>query len=151
MLRAVLAVIAGYIALAVAIFVLFSMAYLAMGADRAYEPGSFAVSTLWLLFAVPITFIVAMIGGWVCRVIAGRTGPVWALAIVAVVLGVIEATYVTLNPREPEERAADVSLLDATGKAVQPTWVVWLNPVLGFVGILLGGSALGGTKDDREL
>lgn len=46
--RNILAVIAGYFAMAVILFVIFTAAYFGMGADRAFKETSYDVSTLWV-------------------------------------------------------------------------------------------------------
>lgn len=54
----------------VAIFVTFSAAYLAMGADRAFQPGNYEVSALWLVVSFGFGLLAATLGGWLCAKIS---------------------------------------------------------------------------------
>lgn len=141
MLRATLAVIAGYVGLAIALFIGFTLFYLAIGTERAYEPGTFAVSTLWIAGSLPIGLVAAMCGGAICRLIARRHRPVVALAVLALVLGAAEAVFWIASDHVAEPRPDDVAVFDAAGKSVQPDWVAFANPIIGVVGILIGGRA----------
>ncbi len=85
--RSILAVIAGYLTMAVLVMVTLSVAFIAIGADRAYKPDSFEVSNLWLVIWGISGLVSAKIGGFVCRRIAGRVGPVFGLVGLVVVLG----------------------------------------------------------------
>lgn len=61
----------------------------------------------------------------------------WVLLGIVVVLGVAGAL---LGADAPPigARPDDVSMFDAMNSAQQPTWLRWLNPVLGVVGALYG-------------
>jgi hypothetical protein len=140
MLRAALGVILGYIVMAVTVFVTFTIAYLAMGADRAFQPGSHKVSALWLAAAIPLSIIAAIVGGYLCGIIAKRKGAVLALAGITLILGFAMAIPAMLDDRPDEPRTAEVGNMDAMRKAKQPLWIALLNPVIGAAGVLVGGS-----------
>ena len=141
MLKGVLGVIVGYLAMAIVVFATLSGAYLTLGADRAFAPGTYEVSTLWLATSFTLSLIAAMVGGWVCSRIAGP-GAVKALAGLVLVLGII-LVIPALDPASdtrPTVRAADTPNLEAMTNARQPTWVSLTIPVLGAIGVLIGGS-----------
>jgi hypothetical protein len=139
MLRAVLGVILGYLTMAVLVFVLFTAAYFAMGADGAFQPGSYDVSTLWLGVSIVLGFVAAVVGGIVCAAISRLPKPPLVLAVVVLVLGILSAIPVlTTSPGDQEIRPGDVSNMDAMMKARQPVWTAFLNPVIGVVGVLTG-------------
>jgi hypothetical protein len=48
MVRSIVAVVVGYLVLAVGIFVGFSLLYLILGADGSFQAGSYKVSTTWV-------------------------------------------------------------------------------------------------------
>jgi hypothetical protein len=145
MLRATLGVIVGYVVMAATVFVTFTIAYLAMGADGAFQPRSYEASTLWLAAALPLSLGAAVAGGFVCAAIAKRNRPVQALAVVTLLLGLLAAIpAMTANRAESdsEPRTGDVGNLEAMKRAKQPTWVALLNPVIGATGVLIGGSLM---------
>ncbi len=146
--RSILAVIAGYLTMAILVMVTLSVAFIAIGADRAYKPDSFEVSNIWLVIWGLSGLVSAKIGGFVCRRIAGRVGPVFGLVGLVVVLGVASAWYTMRQPRNNEARTGDVALSDAMTKAIPPAWVPYGNIVLGVAGVLLGGCVLGARKGE---
>jgi hypothetical protein len=144
MLRSILGVFAGYVALAVALFAAFSVMYLIMGTDGAYKPGSWEVSTPWAVGALVIGFAVALLGGFVCRLISGkRRGAVIAMAVVVAVLGAMEFVLQMGREKPTEPRPDDVAVFEAAAESYQPLWVAGSNVVIGVAGVLIGGGALG--------
>ena len=138
MLRSILAVIAGYFVMFVIIFVTFSMAYLSMGADRAFREGSYEVSWFWIVISILLGTFAALAGGMVCRLIALSMTPVYVLAGLVLVLGILTAIPAfTADP--PEARTAEVGNLDAMAEARTPPMVALLNPLIGAVGAIVGG------------
>ena len=140
MLKSVLAVIAGYVVMLVFIFLTFSGVYLAMGADRAFLPGTYEVSMLWLAVCFALSLAAAIAGGWVCGRVAGSAAAPRALAALVLVLGVVMALP-TLNPASdprPTVRASDVPNMEAMTNARQPAWVAFLLPVIGAAGVMIG-------------
>lgn len=140
MLRSILSVVVGYVTMAVVLIGSFTAAYLIMGADRAFEPGVYDVTTTWLALSLVVGLIAAIIGGLVCASIAKRGSPVpKALAIVVLILGGAMAGFALSGAREdPGPRVGEVSNADAMNKAQQPTWTYIANPVVGVVGVLIG-------------
>ena len=63
MWRAILSVIAGYLAMFLFVFVSFSAAYLTMGTEGAFQPGSYEVSGLWLAVSFVLSLGAAVGGG----------------------------------------------------------------------------------------
>jgi hypothetical protein len=144
MLRSIAGVIAGYLALAVALFIAFTVMYMIMGTEGAYKPGSWEVSTAWLVGALVIGFAVAVLGGFVCKLVSGRRrGAVIAMAVVIGALGVLDL-LMRMNAEPPTEpRPAEVSTMDAAANARQPLWFSAVNLVVGITGTLIGGGVLG--------
>tara|TARA_Y100001933_G_C18814941_1_gene486665 strand:+ start:108 stop:581 length:474 start_codon:yes stop_codon:yes gene_type:complete len=143
MLRSIAGVIVGYIALAVALFVAFSLMYMILGTDGAYKPGSWEVSTTWSIGALIIGFFVALLGGFVCKLVSGRRrGAVVAMAVLIAVLGTLE--FVMQMNREPpaEPRPEQVATMDAAAKSSTPLWVAGTNVLIGTVGVLIGGNVV---------
>ena len=140
MLRIILAVIAGYLSMAVLVFATFSAAYLIIGTEGSFQPGSFDVSTLWIVVSIILSIVAALVGGWVCARIGRRRAAVIALAVVVVALGLAVAAMEFTHGGKPvpAARSGEISNFDAMQMAQQPLWLTLLNPFLGAAGVLLG-------------
>lgn len=138
MVRAVLAVIAGYVVMFLVVFVCFSAAFSAIGSDGAFKEGSYEVTGLWLVIWFVVSWLAAIIGGLACARIALRDSkaPI-ALAILVLVLGVASAVMTGMRP-DPGPREGNVPVMEAANRAVQPAWVAWSNVPIGVIGVLLG-------------
>ena len=140
MLRIIAGVVAGYTAMALVVFLSLTAAYLAMGADRAFQPGVYDVTALWLVVMFLVSLIAAVIGGKVCALLGKSRKAVLALAGLVLVLGLLSAIpALKPPPGEPPARTGEVPNLEAMMKARQPAWVALLLPVIGVVGVLFGG------------
>jgi hypothetical protein len=140
MLRKIAAVIVGYLVMFVVVFVCLTTAYLALGADRAFQPGSYEVTGLWLVVWFIVSVGAALAGGKVCALIGKTRGAVISLAIVVLILGVLSALPALKPPDgEPKPRTSGPTNLEAMMSAKQPNWVLFLTPVIGVVGVLAGG------------
>lgn len=170
MARSILGVIVGYLVMAAIVFGSLTAAYLLMGADRAFKPGLFEVTTTWLATSFVLGFIAALVGGVVCAVIARKRKAAYALAALVVLIGAglavyqgVESGEITIPGQEeiaaapspsaepPRVRTADVGSMEAMQHAETPDWVLWINPLLGAVGVLLGaGMAEGAAAGSRK-
>jgi hypothetical protein len=70
MLRAAGSVVVGYLVMFVVVFATFTVAYLAMGTEGAFRPGTYDVTALWLIVSLLLSFVAATVGGLVCATIA---------------------------------------------------------------------------------
>ncbi|MGH9868686.1 MAG: hypothetical protein ACREAA_11060 [Candidatus Polarisedimenticolia bacterium] len=138
-------VVVGYLTMFVLVFGSFTAAYLAMGANSAFQAGSYEPSTLWLVVSWVLGFLAAVAGGCVCMAIARTPKGPLTLCIVVVVLGVLFAIPTLMGgPDErPTVRTGDVANMDAMMNARQPAWLMVLNPILGAVGVMVGGRLKG--------
>ena len=155
--RNILAVIAGYVAMFLIVFGIFTAAYFAMGADRAFEESSYDVSTLWVIVSVIVGFFAALVGGAVCAIVSNRSmGATLSLMVLVLVLGAVSA-LMAMGKEAPEGEAAvrapETSNTEAMMNAQQPTWILIANPIIGVFGVMTGAMMLGGwspKKRDRE-
>ena len=132
-------VVVGYVVIFCVVFLTFSGAYLALGPDRAFQPGSYEVSMLWNVLSVVLGFVAAVIGGMICAMIAKDSRGPKSLAVLVLVLGIAFAIPVLRQSPVSETRTADVGNMEAMGKARQPPWAALLNPVIGMLGVMAGG------------
>ena len=138
MLRAIVGVIVGYVAMFAVAFVAYTAAYFGLGADRAFEPGTYALSGTWVGLMIAITIISGLIGGLTCAAISKSrtTGLVFAVIVFALSL-VFELPNI-MSDHPPVARAGDVSNMEAMGKAQPPAWLCLFNPFLGGAAVLMG-------------
>lgn len=145
MIRTIGAVVAGYLTMAVLVFLSFTLAYVVMGAEHAFQAGSYEVSGLWAATSIGLGVLAAIAGGFVCALISrDRTGP-RALAVVVLILGLVLAIPAITGGGETAElvRQGDVGNFEAMQSAKQPLWVTLLNPLIGVVGVLIGAALYG--------
>ena len=142
MVRAVLGVIGSYILMFILAFAAFTCAYVVLGADQAFRPHSFQASKRWILMSYGIQLVVGVVGGFVCALIAkGGKAPL-VLAGVVLVLGIaLNAVALAVKPVVPDQaRPANVPMMEAMQKAKLPVWVPFTYPIMGAIGVLVGGS-----------
>jgi hypothetical protein len=151
MVRGIAGVILGYVVMAGLVFTTFTAAYLAMGADRAFQPGSYDVSPVWIGVSFVLGLVAAVVGGLVCAMVSrSGKGPL-VLAALVLVLGLAMAVPVlaaSAGP-PPSARTGDVANLDAMQMAKQPAWVALLNPLVGAVGVVVGSRLVRKSSPDR--
>lgn len=139
MLRAFWGVMVGYIAMAIFITVVYIGGFVTLGVERAYQPDSYEVSTLWLVVTAVISLGGAIVGGYVCAAIGKTMRACKALAAVVVILGLLLCLpAMKRGSSGPNVRAGEIPDLQAMRLGVTPMWAHLLTPVLGAVGVLLG-------------
>lgn len=134
--RNILAAIVGYVAMAAVLFVLFSLLWLTVGPSRAFEPGSWEVPVGWAVMQLVLGLVGAYVGGQVCAWVAHDDRGATMLIGLVIVMGVVNALISPEMAAGP--RPEDVSMMEATAGAQQPAWFLWLNPVIGAVGVWFG-------------
>jgi hypothetical protein len=137
MLRAVAAVVCGYLAIVVAVMAIFSTAFLVLGLESVFRPGEYYTTGAWNAATLAGSFAAAIAGGWICAALARERKPVLALAGLVLVLGVAGAVSNAAKP-EPGPRTGEITMTDAASKARQPDWYAMVIPVVGAAGVLLG-------------
>lgn len=140
MLRNFGAIVLGYVVMFVVIFATFSIAYLILGPDRAFAPGSYEISASWLVLSIVLSFLAAVAGGYVCTVIGRGSWAPYGLAVIVGVLGLLSAVPAFTAEPPPASRSAAVSTVDAMQNAREPRWLAIGYPVIGVIGVLVGGS-----------
>ena len=141
MLRSVLGVILGYILMFILQVAAFMTIYTMMGPNWSFKPASYQASTRWTVMQFAVVFVTAAIAGLICAAIAkGGKAPL-VLAAVVLVLGLgLAALSTAMRPADTHEvRTGDVPNMEAMTKARHPSWVVFLGPFVGAVGVVIGG------------
>jgi len=135
LLKNAAAAIAGYIAMFAAAFVLFSIMWAVLGAERAFQPASWDISGAWTGGSIALGLIVAMSGGVTASKLGDGRQSVAILVGLVILVGILGALP---EASSASPRPAEITMFDAMAQAKQPTWLLWLNPVFGVVGVLLG-------------
>lgn len=153
MLKAVLAIVVGYLVMALLVFSAFSLAYLLMGADGAFRPGTYDVTPLWLVVSFVFSFIAAIVGGWVCATIARKSKAPKVFAAVVFILGLLLAISVLMASEDarPQKREGNVGNIASMQNARQPAWVALMNALIAPAGILLATRLKGGRQGFIDL
>jgi len=140
MARAIIAVIVSYVAMFVLAFISFTCAYLIVGVDVAFRPATYEVSNTWVGIAFLINLIVAIIGGFICALIAKGGRAPFGLVILAFILGLLVAIADTNKAKVNAGivRSNNTTQLEAVQKAYWPVWVPFAFPFTSAVGILIG-------------
>ncbi len=148
MVRNIIGVVVGYVAIFLAVFITYSLAFLVLGVDGSYQEGSYNVSGIWIIVSLVLSFVSAAVGGYVCKLIAKQDQAVKILAVVALVLGFIMAYGEASKVHEDLTRPAEVAVMEAMMKSVQPPWVGFVVTLIQVGGVLYGGRLVraGGTE-----
>ena len=137
MLRSIVGVVVGYVVMFCVAFAAYTAAYFGLGADRAFEAGTYALSGIWIGLVIAITLISGLLGGLTCAAISKSRTAGLVFALIVFVLGFVFELPNIMKPA-PVARAGDVSNLDAMGKAQPPVWLCLLNPFLAGAAVLMG-------------
>jgi hypothetical protein len=138
------AVLLGYLAMAALVMAGLTVAYLAMGADAAFRPGSYDVSAVWIVVSLAVGLVAALLGGWVARRVGRTPTAPRALAALVLALGLLLALPALFGSgeRAAGARAGAPGAMEAMGLAHTPPWILLVNPLLGAAGVLAGGGVL---------
>ena len=151
MLRSIVGMVAGYVALSLFFFAVFTGAYFVLGVDYIFRPESYAVTPLWWVLSAAISLGGSVLAGYVCAAISRskRTCQLFA-GVILVVL--ILFCIPKMRDSTPHVRTGEVSAMDAMRLTQMPIWMHLLNPVLAALGVLLGaGMKQNGNRRNVEL
>jgi hypothetical protein len=138
--RSILAIVVSYLAMFFLAFVGFVLAYLIAGPDFAFKPGIYEASMGWIAIAIGMNLVVAMIGGFICALIAKGGRAPMILAIIVMVLAFVVA-FADMNKGKRNAglvRQGSTPLIEAAQKAHWPEWEPFVFPFTGAIGVLIG-------------
>jgi hypothetical protein len=138
MLKSIIGVIVGYVAMFAVAFVAYTAAYFGLGAERAFEPGTYALSGTWIGLMFVITIISGLVGGLTCAAISKSRTAGLVFALIVFVLGFVFELPNIMSDHTPVPRTGDVSNMEAMGKAQPPAWLCLVNPFLAAAAVLMG-------------
>ncbi len=148
MIRTLAGTVAGYILMALLGTVAFSLLWLALGAEFAFENGTLEVTPGWILFSLPLNFLVALFGGWMAVHVGRSAVASGVLCALVLAFGALSLGLEMRTPPLSPERQMEILSQAESGKvgnlavgpfARRPTWFALALPLLGGVGALVGG------------
>jgi hypothetical protein len=144
LLRGIVGVIVGYFVSAIWVMLALTVAWKVLGASFAYKEGTLEVATGWSVMALVLGFVGAVLAGFVTAVIApSPTGvPVKVLAGIVLALGLALAVAHLFDDdetAEPSKAPEEMTAFEAASESVAPIWYDFTIPVVGCLGVLIGG------------
>jgi undecaprenyl pyrophosphate phosphatase UppP len=146
MVRTIAAIVGGYIVIVLLVFGLGLAAYAGIGPENAYQEKSWHATTIIGLLTLVAGVFSAIVGGWLAGKIDSTLRGFRGLAGVLLVLGLGMAVLQTMQPAPPPriEPVTMTLAMEHRRDHRDPAWVTWLLPVLGSVGVLVGGAGTRG-------
>lgn len=139
MLRSILSVIVGFIAMLILGTVLYFGVLFAFGKDQLFQPDTYKYTTTLNVLEAGLNVVVGLFGGLVCAKIARSPTPVKVSAAIALVVGLGLAVWDMYLP-EPGARPADMHVLDIFADSKPPVVLSFVNAFIGAACIMLGGT-----------
>ena len=139
MIRKLLGAIAGYVLYFVCVGLLFTGLSVVLGPNRLFLPGNYEPSMMWIVGALVIGLISAVIGGYVAALI-GKSDAVKIMAGIVVLIGIIVFVHLSRETSAVETRTVDLPVMEAMFKAREPLWFASINPLLVVMGVFAGGA-----------
>jgi hypothetical protein len=97
-------------------------------------------------YSLVISFVGAVLGGFIVRRIGRSMIGVVVLAILCLIGGAANAIGQMYKP-EPHARGSGTTIMEAVQQRKEPTWYTLLIPLVGVVGVMIGGRGNGGTHE----
>lgn len=140
MVRNILGVVLGYVAMFAFVFISFTVLYLILGADGSFESGTYEVSIVWIIISFILGLAAAVLGGYLCVLISKNNKAVLVLAAFVLIFGIVMAIPALGESADDvyEMRKNDVSNMEAMQNAKQPAYMLILNPIIGALGVFAG-------------
>ena len=141
MLKSIIAIIVSYVVGSLVFFALVTGLFFLLGVERVFEPDSYEVSSIWVALTLIVSLLGAMVTGYVCLSISHSWRTVQVLALLVLMFTSISCIVQMrrINPDAPNIRAGDVDYFNAFKLGVPPRWLAFVNPIVGCMGVLIGG------------
>jgi len=143
MLRIIAGVVLGMLVSWIVVFGVMTGGWLVLGHSGAFKADSWDVTPAWVAVWMTAGVAAALIAGLVAGVVSGKRSGVVALAVLMLVLGFGMAGISMLVPQnEKPARTGNEPMMEAAGAAEAPAWMNLANPIVGAVGVMIGGGAV---------
>lgn len=142
MIRAIVSVVVGYLVMALILVVVFGVVMVSLGPEGTYTPG-----TYWTTGKVNAIVLVggtvgAVAGGFACALIARSLRPLFVLAGIVLVFGLVSAGLNMAKP-DPAPPTGAPTFEEGMTRGKQPNWFALAVALTGPTGLLVGGRLRG--------
>lgn len=148
MRRGILAVIVGVVVMVVWVTGTDILGAMVLGESFVVEEGATTATTKWSLVSVALGLVGAILGGLVAVAIGRSMTPVKGLAGLILVVGMgiaILQLTIGFDRSEPDGAPADTNEVEARSAVRPPHWYNFTLPIVGCLGVLIGGRMKGGS------
>ncbi len=133
----------GYILLFVVLFAMLTAMYFALGTDRTFLPGSYAVTPLWIAVFCFFQFDSGLVAGLVVSKLSSDRKVPLILAAMTSVFGVIMALSALQGPAlAAVPRDGSLTNMQAMMQAQTPVWIQLIAPALAALGVIVGATLM---------
>jgi hypothetical protein len=131
--------LAGYILMFVVLFATLTAMYFGLGSERAFLPGSYAVTPLWIAVFCFFQFDSGLVAGVVVSKLSSDRKVPLILAAMTLVLGIVMALPTVLGTvQDAVPRSESLTNMDAMMQAQTPVWIQLIAPALAALGVTAG-------------
>ena len=131
--------LAGYILMFVVLFATLTAMYFGLGSERAFLPGSYAVTPLWIAVFCFFQFDSGLVAGVVVSKLSRDRKVPLILAAMTLVLGIVMALPTVLGTvPDAVPRTESLTNMDAMMQAQTPVWIQLIAPALAALGVTAG-------------
>ncbi|WP_411281061.1 hypothetical protein [Gemmatimonas sp.] len=139
--------LAGYILMFVVLYATLTVLYFALGTERTFLPGSYAVTPLWIAVFCVVQFNSGLSAGIVVSKLSSDRKIPLILATMTLVFGLLmalAATQGTVSGTVHDAIPRDGSLtnMQAMMQAQTPVWIQLIAPALAALGVIAGATLL---------
>ena len=143
--------LAGYLLMFVVLFATLTAAYFALGTERAFLPGRYAVTSLWIAVFCFVQFDAGLVAGLVVAKLSSDRRVPLILASMTLVLGVLIALSAIQTPVDASlVRDGSLANMDAMMQAQTPVWIQLMAPALAALGVIVGAMIMSAAARRRS-
>jgi hypothetical protein len=137
MLRIIAGIVVGFIVMSIIVMAVFGIAWLALGNDGTFQPGSYWTTNTFNIIVLAGGTVAAIVGGLVCVLIARKTRAGFALAAIVMTIGIVSG-ITQMNRPDPPARTGEITMKDLQTHGKEPTWFAFSKAILAGLGIVIG-------------
>lgn len=135
--------LAGYILMFVVLFATLTAVYFALGTERTFLPGSYAVTPLWIAVFCFFQFDSGLVAGIVVSKLSRDRKVPLILAGMTLVFGVLMALpAMQSGVQETLTRDGSLTNMQAMMQAQTPVWTQLTAPALAAIGVIAGATLM---------
>jgi len=139
MLRIIAGIIVGWIVMGVLVMATFAITIFVLGWEHTLQPDSYWTTDTFNMIVLAGGFVAAIVGGVVCKAIAGTSNATFALVAIILAFG-IGSAIMNMNKPDPPPRTGDPTMQDIMTHGKEPTWFAFTKVVIAAAGLLIGSS-----------